>query len=62
MVEATDNGCQRALRPAVIQREVTNGYRAMWAAKGEADRTVVETARLRPETNTFRTILQTVDV
>ena len=61
MVEATNNGCERALRPAVIQRKVTNGYRAMWAAEGEADiRTVVDTARLRPGTNAFKTILQTV--
>ncbi|MET3661985.1 IS66 family transposase [Aquamicrobium ahrensii] len=61
LVEATNNGCERALRPAVIQRKVTNGYRAMWAAKGEADiRTVVDTARLRPGTNAFKTILQTV--
>jgi transposase len=36
-VEATNNGCERHLRPAVIQRKVTNGYRAMWAAEGEAD-------------------------
>ena len=37
----------RALRPAVIQRKVTNGYRAMWAARAEADvRTAVDTARL----------------
>jgi transposase len=36
------NACERDLRPAVIQRKVTNGYRAMWAAQGEADvRTVV---------------------
>jgi hypothetical protein len=35
--------------------------RAMWAAAGEADiRTVVDTARLRPDANTFKTILQTV--
>jgi transposase len=61
LVEATNNGCERALRPAVIQRKVTNGYRAMWAAQGEADiRTVVDTARLRPGTNAFSTILQTV--
>jgi transposase len=61
MVEATNNACERALRPAVIQRKVTNGYRAMWAAAGEADiRTVVDTARLRPGTNAFNTILQTV--
>jgi transposase len=45
----------------VIQRKVTNDYRAMWAAKGEADiRTVVDTARLGLETNAFKTILQTV--
>lgn len=46
-VAVTNNGCERALRPAVVQRKVTNGYRAMWAAAGEADvRTVVDTARL----------------
>ena len=62
-MEPTNNGCQRALRPAVIQRKVTNGYRAMWAAEGEADiRTVVDTARLRADTNTFQTILKTVSV
>jgi transposase len=45
----------------VIQRKVTNGYRAMWAAEGEADiRTVVDTARLGSGTNAFKTILQTV--
>jgi transposase len=61
MVEATNNACERALRPAVIQRKVTNGYRAMWAAAGEADiRTVVDTARLGLGTNAFKTILQTV--
>ena len=61
LVEATNNGCERALRPAVIQRKVTNGYRAMWAAKGEADiRTVVDTARLSSGANTFKTILKTV--
>ena len=48
-VAATNNACERDLRPAVIQRKVTNGYRAMWAAEGEADiRTVVDTARLKP--------------
>ncbi len=61
LVDATNNACERALRPAVIQRKVTNGYRAMWAAEGEADiRTVVDTARLGPGTNAFKTILQTV--
>jgi len=60
-VGATNNACERDLRPAVIQRKVTNGYRAMWAAQGEAAvRTVVDTARLMPGTSVFRTILSTV--
>ncbi|MDP2734434.1 MAG: transposase, partial [Hoeflea sp.] len=29
--DPTNNGCERALRPAVIQRKVTNGYRAVSA-------------------------------
>lgn len=63
LVEPTNNACERALRPAVIQRKVTNGYRATWAAEGEADiRTVVDTARLHAGANTFRTILKTVTV
>src|SRR5215217_3638568 len=60
-VDATNNACERALRPAVIQRKVTNGYRAMWAAQGEAAiRTVVDTARLTPGATVFGTILATV--
>ena len=60
-VEATNNACERDLRPAVVQRKVTNGYRAMWAAQGEADvRTVVDTARLKPSANRFQTILAVV--
>ena len=60
-VAATNNACERDLRPAVIQRKVTNGYRAMWAAEGEADlRTVVDTARLKPGASVFGTILRTV--
>ena len=59
-VEATNNGCERLLRPAVVQRKVTNGYRAMWAADGEAAiRTVVDTARLTGA-SPFGTILKTV--
>lgn len=60
LVEATNNGCERALRPAVVQRKVTNRYRAMWAAEGEAAiQTVVNTACLTG-TGTFDTILKTV--
>ena len=62
-VEATNNACERDLRPAVVQRKVTNGYRAMWAAQGEADvRTVIDTARLKPGVNRFQTILGVVSV
>jgi transposase len=47
-VDATNNGSERKLRPCVVQRKVTNGYRAMWAARAEADvRTTVDTARLK---------------
>jgi transposase len=39
-----------------VQRKVTNGYRAMWSAEGEADvRTVVGTARLKPGASIFDT-------
>ena len=59
--EATNNARERDLRPAVVQRKVTNGYRAMWAAQGEADvRTVIDTARLKPGANRFQTILGVV--
>jgi hypothetical protein len=59
-VEATNNGSEQALRPCVIQRKVTNGYRAMWAAQAEADvRTAVDTARLKGA-NPFQTILGTL--
>lgn len=60
-VEPTNNACERDLRPAVIQRKVTNGYRATWSAEGEAAvRTVVSTERINHGPGTFATILQTV--
>ncbi|VAW19898.1 Mobile element protein [hydrothermal vent metagenome] len=59
-VEITNNGCERALRPAVIQRKVTNGFRSMWAAKGDcAVRTVVDTQKLSGN-SPFQTILTTI--
>jgi transposase len=46
-VEATNNESERRLRPSVIRRKVTNGYRAKWAADHEAAvRTALDTARL----------------
>lgn len=59
-VEVTNNACERALRPAVIQRKVTNGFRSMWAAQGDcAVRTVVDTAKLSGQAP-FHTILKTL--
>jgi len=60
-VAVTNKACERALRPAVVQRKVTNGSRAMGAAEGEAAvRTVVDTARLTSGTSVFGTILRAV--
>jgi len=59
-VDVTNNASERKLRPCVIQRKVTNGYRAMWAAQAEADvRTTIDTARLRAA-NPFDVILATL--
>jgi transposase len=59
-VDATNNTSERKLRPCVIQRKVTNGYRAMWAAEAEADvRTTIDTARLKGA-NPFDVILATL--
>jgi len=59
-VDVTNDGSERKLRPCVIQRKVTNGYRAMWAAQAEADvRTTIDTARLRAA-NPFEAILATL--
>ena len=59
-VDATNNGSERALRPSIIQRNVTNGYRSKWAADAEADlRTTVDTARLSGA-NLFQTIFSAV--
>jgi transposase len=47
LVDSTNNGCERELRPSVIARKVTNGFRPKWAADGHAAlRTTVSTAAL----------------
>jgi transposase len=47
LVQPTNNDCERALRPAVISRKVTNGFRSSWAAHADtALRTVIDTERL----------------
>ena len=46
-VEPTNNVSERALRPSVIFRKVTNGFRSVWGAKVYADiRSTVATAAL----------------
>jgi transposase len=45
-VEPTNNESERALRPSVIFRKVTNGFRSEWGAKTYADFcSIVETGR-----------------
>jgi transposase len=45
-VEPTNNESERALRPSVIFRRVTNGFRSQWGAKVYADLcSIVETGR-----------------
>ncbi len=59
-VEVTNNACERALRPAVIQRKNTNGFRSMWAARGDcAVRTVTDTAKLAGQ-SPYQTITATL--
>jgi transposase len=46
-VPATNNCAERALRPAVIDRKVTNGFRAQWGADAYAALlSITDTARL----------------
>jgi transposase len=47
-VEPTNNASERALRPSVIFRRVTNGFRSDWGAKVYADIcSIVSTGRIR---------------
>ena len=47
-VSPTNNGSEQALRPCVIVRKITNGFRSRWGADLYADvRSVLETARRR---------------
>jgi transposase len=47
-IPPTNNGSEQALRPCVVFRKVTNGFRSAWGAALYADvRSVLETARRR---------------
>jgi transposase len=56
-VPPDNNACERALRPSVIHRKVTNGFRSEWGAQAYAAlATVIETAKLRQH-NIFDTLV-----
>lgn len=47
----TNNACERALRPSVIFRKVTNGFRSVWGSAFYADAcSIVATAALNGRT------------
>jgi transposase len=57
-VEPTNNACEQALRPSVIHRKVTNGFRSEWAAKAYAAlETVIDTAKLKGR-KAFETLVE----
>jgi transposase len=61
LVQPTNNDCERALRPAVINRKVTNGFRSSWAAHADASlRTVIDTERLTG-VSPYHAIRNTID-
>jgi transposase len=56
-VPPDNNACERALRPSVIHRKVTNGFRSEWGAHAYAAlATVIETAKLQGR-NVFDTLV-----
>jgi len=53
----TNNESERALRPSVVHRKVTNGFRSEWGAKAYAAiQTVIATAKLKGE-EVFQTLV-----
>jgi transposase len=56
-VPSDNNACERTLRPSVIHRKVTNGFRSEWGAHAYAAlATVLETAKLHHH-NVFDTLV-----
>jgi transposase len=56
-VPPDNNACERVLRPSVIHRKVTNGFRSEWGAHTYAAlATVIETAKLQNR-NVFDTLV-----
>lgn len=60
LVEATNNGGERELRPSVIQNKVTNGHQSKRGADDDCKiKTVVNTAKLKGQ-NPYQTIRTTL--
>ena len=52
-----NNACERALRPSVVHRKVTGGFRSQWGANAYAAlASVIDTARLRGQ-SVFETLV-----
>jgi transposase len=61
-VEPTNNACERALRPSVIHRKVTNGSRSEWGAKAYAAlETVIDTGKLKGR-KTFEALVELMGI
>jgi transposase len=53
-----NSACERALRPSVIHRKVTGGFRSLWGAQAYAAlASVIDTAKLHAQ-NVFETLVQ----
>ena len=60
-VPATNNGAKRALRPSVVFRKVTNGFRSTWGAKLYAEiRSALDTGRCH-DRSSFQAIHDTIE-
>ncbi len=56
-VPAHNNACERALRPSVVHRKVTGGFRSQWGAEAYAAlASVIDTAKLRGQ-SVFETLV-----
>jgi transposase len=61
-VPPTNNASEQALRPSVIHRKVTNGFRSAWGAQGYAAlQSVIATAKLKGQ-DVFTTLVELMGV
>ena len=61
-VPPTNNASEQALRPSVIHRKVTNGFRSEWGAKGYAAiQSLMATAKIKGQ-NLLTTLVEILGV